>query len=438
MDSDRTATPAPPPRQGPRPLLLHLGSALLTWASSLAALPLLRSGSPVLNGELKERAAALAAELASVKPEELAAAVAVEAETRFASFLDGLNRYRHHGYHRAATTAPAIWQEGTTRLLDYGGPAGGTPVLVVPSLINRCYILDLEEGRSFMRFLAQQGLRPFLIDWDAPGETERGFDLEAYIAGRMSKTLDVVHASAGAKPLLLGYCMGGTLALGLAALRERDMAGLALLATPWDFHAERPEQGELLGALLPSLEPMLTVLGELPVDVIQALFACLDPGLALRKFLGFAHLDPESPRAQQFVALEDWLNDGIPMAAPVARECLRDWYGQNLTGRGLWRIAGKTIEPARLTLPSFHVIPHQDRIVPPGSALALAEAMPGAQVLRPLTGHIGMMAGSRAEGDVWRPVASWLAETGLSCTAASPPLHSSPGAQPGKAKRRKP
>ena len=433
MASDPTAPREEIHRQGPRPLPFHLAAAMLAWTTSLAALPLLKSALPTWKGELREKANDLAVELARVKPEEIAAAVAAEAAQRLATFLDGLAAYRRHAYRRHASQVPVLWQEGSTRLLDYGTAGDGLPVLVVPSLINRAYILDLAEGRSFMRFLAGEGFRPFLIDWDAPGETERGFSLDDYIAGRLSGALDQVRAATGRKPVVLGYCMGGLLALGLARLRVGDLAGLALLATPWDFHAERPEQALLLGALAPYLEPLLDLLAELPVDAIQALFASLDPGLALRKFLDFARLDPASERARQFVALEDWLNDGVPMAAAVARECVVGWYGENRTGRGQWRIAGHLDDPGRLTLPALAVIPHQDRIVPPGSALALANALPNVQVLRPPTGHIGMMAGGRAEGEVWRPVASWL-----SCAAARPSLHSASQAQPGKAKRRKP
>ena len=433
MASDPTAPPEVTRRQGPRPLPLHLTAAMLAWTSSLAALPLLRSGSLAWKAELKERANSLAAELANAKPEEFAAAVAAAAAGRLAAFLDGLAGYRRHAYRRQLRQVPALWREGSTRLLDYRTGGEGLPVLVVPSLINRAYILDLTEGRSFMRFLADAGFRPFLVDWDAPGETERGFSLDDYIAGRLSRALDEIRKATGAKPVVLGYCMGGLLALGLACLRERDLAGLALLATPWDFHAERPEQAHVLGALVPALEPLLESLGELPVDAIQALFASLDPSLALRKFLDFARLDPASERARQFVALEDWLNDGVPMAAEVARECLTGWYGENRTGRGQWRIGGKLVDPTRLALPSLAVIPYQDRIVPPASALALAKALPKVQILRPPTGHIGMMAGGRAEGEVWRPVATWL-----SCTAAKPSLHSGSTAQLGKSKRRKP
>ena len=435
--------PPPLPRQGPRPLPLHLAAASLAWMSSLAALPSLRNGSFSLRPELAANGSLLAAELAAADPEKLAAAVAREAERRFTSFLDSIRSYRRHPFQRPAPIAPVLWQDGSTLLLDYrksGKP--GRPILVVPSLINRGYILDLLPERSFMAFLAGEGFRPFLVDWQSPGEAERRFDLGDYILGRLAGALDAVVQACGERPALIGYCMGGDLALGLAHRRAGDLAGLALLATPWDFHAERPEQAALLAALLPAFEPLLDSLGELPVDLLQALFAALDPSLALRKFLGFATLDPESERARQFVALEDWLNDGVPLAASVARECLGQWYGENATALGAWRLRGRAVLPQRIKLPSLAVIPDQDRIVPPGSALALAKALPDCHILRAPTGHIGMMSGGRAEAAVWRPVAEWIAGQGtastpLSCTATRRPIKSKPKAKSPPTKRPK-
>jgi polyhydroxyalkanoate synthase len=385
----------------------------------------------------------LAAELAAADPDALAAAVAREAERRFTCFLDSIGSYRRHPFRRRAPAAPVLWQEGSTRLLDYRKSGRGRPILVVPSLINRGYILDLLPERSFMAFLAGEGFRPFLVDWQSPGEAERRFDLADYILGRLAGALDAVIDSCGERPAVIGYCMGGDLALGLAHRRAGDLAVLALLATPWDFHAERPEQATVLAALLPALQPFLSSLGELPVDMLQALFAALDPSLALRKFLGFAALDPASERARQFVALEDWLNDGVPLAAPVARECLGQWYGENATARGAWRLRGRAVLPQRINLPSLAVIPDQDRIVPPASALALAEALPDCRILRAPTGHIGMMSGGRAETAVWRPVASWIAGLGIaktpvSCTAARRPIKSKPRAKSPPAKSTKP
>jgi polyhydroxyalkanoate synthase subunit PhaC len=440
--------PPPLPRQGPRPLPLHLAAASLAWMSSLAALPSLRNGSLGWRPELAASGSLLAAELAAADPEKLAAAVAREGERRFISFLDSIRNYRRHPFRRAAPTAPVLWQEGSTRLLDYRQSNGrkpgkrGRPIMIVPSLINRAYILDLLPERSFMTFLAGEGFRPFLVDWQSPGEVERRFDLGDYILGRLAGALDAVVGACGERPVLLGYCMGGDLALGLAHRRAGDLAGLALLATPWDFHAERPEQAAVLAALLPAFEPLLDSLGELPVDLLQALFAALDPSLALRKFLAFTALDPDSERARQFVALEDWLNDGVPLAASVARECLSQWYGENATALGAWRLRGRAVLPQRIKLPSLAVIPDQDRIVPPGSALALAKALPDCGILRAPTGHIGMMSGGRAEAAVWRPVAEWIAGQEaagqpLSCTATRRPIESKPEAESPPLKRLK-
>ena len=440
MASSHPMPPSPPPvkpRLGPRPLPLHLAAASLAWTNSLAALPLLKSGSIAWRPELKAAAQSLASELASAKPDEVASAVTAEAGRRLAAFLDGLTAYRRHAHRRTESNAPVVWREGTTRLLDYSAGGNGVPLLIIPSLINRAYILDLEPERSFLRFLAGEGFRPYLVDWAEPGKAERDFSLDDYISGRLSQALDIVARHAKAKPVAIGYCMGGLLALGLAQHRQGYLAGLALLATPWDFHAERIEQARLIGAMTPQFEPLFRLLGELPVDVIQALFAALDPSLALRKFLSFAALDPASAKARQFVALEDWLNDGVALAAPVARETLGDWYGANATMRGTWKLAGRPVRPAAIRLPTIAVIPDQDRIVPPASALALANAIPTCEVLRTATGHIGMMAGAKALADVWQPLASWLRRLGLSCTATRRPVLSKKPSPARPAHRRK-
>ncbi len=118
------------------------------------------------------------------------------------------------------------------------------------------------------------------------------------------------------------------------------MSSLILLATPWDFHAERGDLARLMPKMAEPWLPLIDKLGELPVDALQAMFFGLDPFMVIRKFCNFAHLDPNSARAREFVALEDWLNDGVPLAAAVARECVVGWYGENTPGRGVWEIAG--------------------------------------------------------------------------------------------------
>ena len=190
------------------------------------------------------------------------------------------------------------------------------------------------------------------------------------------------------------------------------VAGLVCLATPWDFHAgEGSDQARLIGAIGARLDPLIEALGELPVDLLQSLFALLDPIALLNKFRRFATLDPESDAARRFVALEDWLNDGTGLAGPVANECLNGWYGANTPPRNAWRLGGVGVAPQQLRLPALSVVPATDRIVPPESALSLARALPRGETVMPKAGHIGMMAGSGAKAQVWDPLSRWIERT---------------------------
>ena len=370
----------------------------MLWASSRAALPSLSAGLPLLN--LDPKLQALASEIASAGLDQVAPALDRELLRRAEGFLAGLEAYRRHPYRRSETPVPTLWQEGTTRLLDYGGK--GRPVLLIPSLINRYYILDLLPERSFAVFLREAGLRPLVVDWGEPGEAEHGFGLDDYIAGRLGRMWAAIDDGPVA---ILGYCMGGLLALALTLRRPRQVAGLALLATPWDFHAERPEQARLIGTVV---EVAAATGDTLPLSVIQGLFLSLDPFLGERKFARFSQLDTESEGARDFVALEDWLNDGVPLARKVAEECSASWYRDNEPAQGKWHVAGDAVDPRQFDRPALVVVPSRDRIVPPRSAEALAAALPNATTLRPPLGHIGMMASAAAPQTLWPSIAEWL------------------------------
>jgi polyhydroxyalkanoate synthase subunit PhaC len=401
----------PDRRLAPRPLPLHLASTSLLWLTSRAALTSWPNGWPLskqAENATDGRLAALADEIAHLGREAVGAALNGQLYGRADAFLTGLEAYRQHPYRRPSGRVPVLWRSGKARLLDYGKAGAGSPVLLVPSLINRHYILDLLPERSFARHLAASGLRPLLLDWGAPGRAERDFTLADYILGPLSGALSAAVAAAGRSVGILGYCMGGLLSLALALRRPTDTACLALLATPWDFHAARPEEARLLALALDSLAGTTAPAEPLPVDALQALFAAVDPFLAERKFVRFAGLDPAGRVARDFVALEDWINDGVPLARKVALECARSWYRDNDPPNRRWQVAGRAVRPEQLGISTLVVLPSRDRIVPSRSAGTLAEAIPDAAVLRPASGHIGMMASTGAPETVWRPIADWL------------------------------
>ena len=337
-------------------------------------------------------------------------AVERESRHRLAAFLEGVRAYRNHPYQRTLPEPALATREGSSRLLEFSasGADNGPTILIVPSLVNRAYVLDLAEEQSFMRWLSTNGVDGFLVDWGRPDDAERDFDLTDYIADRLERFFNLVCERSRKPVFVLGYCMGGNLALALTQRRQREVAGLALLATPWNFHATDKSAALALAATLRAFEPQLHVLGELPTDVLQLFFCMLDPLLGYRKFRQFAFLDPNSEPARRFVALEDWLNEGVPLPASVARECLYGWYGENQPATGAWRIADEVVDPGRVDVPALVMVPRRDRIVPPESARGLADALPNCQLQEPNVGHIGMMAGSRAAEEVWSPVLAWI------------------------------
>lgn len=428
--------PTPEVRPGPRPLPLHLATANMILLSSFAAWQTSKLVWPPLNGPQSPPGRVNPAEnppgrnllspnlfplplppdlleaIRQIKPELFGPALLSAAADRLEGFQRGIRAYREHPYARAAEIAPAIWKQGASRLLDHGAGLGPAPaVLLVPSLVNRHYILDLAPGQSLASYLAGRGLHPLLLDWGAPAELELGFDLDAYIV-RLASLLRHLAAERGGPIHLLGYCMGGNLALAAALAAPEAVASLALLATPWDFHAGGAHQAALVKALAPQLVPPPENpggrLSPLAVDTLQGFFWALDPQSALRKFDSFGRMEPGSDAARRFVAMEDWLNDGIELAGAVARQCLLGWYGDNGPARLRWKVAGQVVDPARWPGPSLVVLPERDKLVPKAGAEALWHALPNAARHDAPSGHIGMMVGPRAEAGLWAPLADWL------------------------------
>ena len=299
---------------------------------------------------------------------------------RLAAALAGLARYQ-----RATRPAPPPRRPAVARIghVALRGTAGPRPVVIVPSLINPPDVLDL-PGRSLMAHLETAGLDPLLIDW---GDTPEPLGLMALASERLAPLLNRLAQP----PALIGYCLGGTLALALAS--QTSVSRLALIATPWHFAGYGDGQRTGIANWWATAEPLAQAMGQLPIDLLQPAFWSLDPaGLAAK----YARLATASAAdLADFVRLEDWANGGAPISLAAARDMAA------LYAAGHW----PGIDAGRITAPILDIIAGADRIVPPAAALSTRGIGTSLQLE---AGHVGMVVGRRAPQLLWPALVNFL------------------------------
>lgn len=329
------------------------------------------------------------------------------ADSTLQDFFKGIQKYQSHAFKRRMPELPVVWSAGEARLVSaqQGATKHETPIVLVPSMVNKSDILDLLPERSLLRWLAGEGFDSYLLDWGQPSLDEGQKDIDAALAERLIPALESLQ-----KPvLLLGYCMGGLFAAALAALRPDLVKGVLLLATPWNFDDEKGALKARLQLMKPMALPYMKQYQRLPESWMQAVFATLDPEGSIRKFASFTAMTEGDPREEMFIAVEDWLNDGLDLPAGIASMCMEDWYENNLPYKGEWVVGGQQIVAGNIKVPTFVVAAKDDRIVPPDSALAFSNQRTKGDRLVCAAGHVGLLAGRNAVSDIWKPMADWFA-----------------------------
>ena len=291
--------------------------------------------------------------------------------------LAGLKAYERAERATAPPPKPEVARVNATCLRDHGG--AGPPAVLVPSLINPPHILDMDRDASLAEAATHMGRRVLLLDW-GPAKDRA----QASVGDHVETLLVPLLRELGEPVALVGYCLGGTMAIAAANLVACER--VATLAAPWNFALYPERSRAALQDMWRHSQAAAQALKALPMEVLQAAFWSLDPERTVRKFASFGALDPDCPQARRFVALEDWANEGEPLPYPAARELIEDLFGRDSPGSGQWQIGERRITD-RLDAPLLNVLAADDRIAPAATAPA------GDAVAIP-SGHVGMIVGS--------------------------------------------
>lgn len=311
--------------------------------------------------------------------------------------------------HRVVSEGPLA------RLLHY--PAGKgqpvrAPILIVASLINRYYVLDLLPELSVIGGLTARGFDVYVLDWKAPGELGLGLRFADYLDGAIAAAArEAAGAAGGSSVALLGYCMGGTLAAMFAARHPSLVRALCLLGTPIDFHASG-RLAEWTRRELFDADLLIDAFGNMPPQLLQSGFKLMNPADAWFKMTHLLLDADDEARVRHVVALESWLDDNVAFPGGVYREYIRALYQDNALARGAMMVGGDPIDLSRLVAPLLNVIGLRDHICAPPASRALM-ALVGSSDKSTLeldTGHIGITTSRRAHAELWPQIGRWLEE----------------------------
>lgn len=314
------------------------------------------------------------------------------------------------------TPSDVVHSENKLRVLRYRprpeGIAHPTPVLIVPSLINRHYVLDLLPGKSFVEALVKLGHDVFMMFWGTPGDEDRYLTFDAVTDRYIGRAVRKAAALAGSEQVhLLGYCLGGTLAAIYAAAHPEEIASFAALAAPIDFH----DSGLLsLWTQTKSFEvgALISAFGNIPWPLMQASFHLLKPTMNLQKAIQVIEKIADDEFLDRFFAIETWGNDNVSIPGEFYRRYIEELYRGNALVRDQFTLSGRPVRLANISCPTLAITFGHDHIVPPESAAILLELISARdkQRIHVSGGHVGAVISRKGAETLWPQIARFFQE----------------------------
>lgn len=315
------------------------------------------------------------------------------------------------------TPKTEVYAEDKLRLYRYD-PVVDTPhevpLLIVYALVNRPYMVDLQENLSLVRNLLDRGLDLYLIDWGYPSRVDRYLTLDDYINGYIDRCVDAICERHGLDAInVLGICQGGVFSMCYSSLHPEKVQNLTTMVAPVDFHVEADDNTGLLNAWSRDMDAdlMVDVFGNVPGDLMNYGYLLLKPfSLSLQKYVNMVDVLDDESRLINFLRMEKWIFDSPDQAGEAWRQFMKDFYQGNKLIQGEVEIGGQRVDLQNLTMPVLNVYAEYDHLVPPASSAALgehvgtddytAESFP--------TGHIGMYVSRKVQGTLPPLIADWI------------------------------
>lgn len=207
--------------------------------------------------------------------------------------------------------------------------------------------------------------------------------------------------------------MGGTMSAMYTALYPERVKNLILLTAGINFSTRDGLLNLWTDPKYFDVDAFVDAFGNCPAEYLQACFLLLKP---VRSFLSknitlFEKLE-DKKYVNEFLTMEAWLNDNVPVAGEVFREFVKHLYQQNLLVQNQLTFGNHTVNLKRITCPVLNLMAEHDDLVPPAQSQPFNDLVGSKdrETIRHATGHIGLAMGSSAQREMWPHVVQWLAK----------------------------
>ncbi len=315
------------------------------------------------------------------------------------------------------TPKEVVWTKNKAKLYHYEPTATDelpVPILLVYALINRPYVLDLMPGNSLVEYLVGRGLDVYMLDWGIPGDEDKHLSFEHYVLDYIPQAVKKMLKNSHAEEFtLMGYCMGGTITAMYAALFPgKPLRNLILLTAPIDF---TPDEMGLFGLWTSEKyfnpDRIVEAFGNVPGDLIDTGNRMLKPVTNyVGSYVTMWDRIMQGKAMDTWLAMNKWVNDGIPFPGEAFRQWIREFYQQNRLVKGAIKLRGRRVDLANITCPLLSIARKKDHICTLSQAEAIMKLVSSKDkefyVLD--AGHVGLLTGSDAKRGLWPKLDSWL------------------------------
>jgi polyhydroxyalkanoate synthase len=334
------------------------------------------------------------------------------------SLLRARNGIRYvRGTHRPAlgvTPKDVVWKRDKAQLWHYRNREVRTrePIVIITSLVSRSYILDLLPGSSSVQFLRDAGFDVYMLDWGIPDELDATNTFETYVDEYVPRAIEVVLQRSGAAEVtLVGYCLGGVIAVLYACGHQAPVRNIVLLATPVDFD----EMGPMVAALQEGrLDPeeLLDDTGNVSADVLYSGFFMMAPTTVVAQNATLLENLWNDEFVRGFQAVNQWTRDQVPFPGAAFRQVVEDLVRRNVLMSGSWELGGRAIDLEATDAIVLNVMAANDRVVPRAASAPASRLVgrPGRREELVLKGgHATFGTGRSAFKNTLPRLAEWIA-----------------------------